>query len=259
MPSTPSPAEGSVFAAFPGGYATLYETLAEKSGAEIHLDTFISGVTQTDAGFKVAGAPAELGEFDRVLFATPAPTTARLLPKVAPKAADALKSVKLASSAVVGFNFASNVDPEGNKIPDATGILIAADEPDLHAKAFTISSNKWPHIGERPGFIVRASFGRYGDDALVRAEEDDLVDYALDDLQKITGFDGRATGVNEIYTQRWFGGLPRYDETHLATVEATRAAIAEVPGLDVTGAWAGGVGVPAVIADSRAAAARLIQ
>ena len=257
--SNRSPAEGSVFAAFPGGYATLYETLAEKSGAEIHLDTFISGVTKTDAGFKVAGAPAELGEFDRVLFATPAPTTARLLPKVAPKAADALKSIKLASSAVVGFNFTSNVDPEGNKIPDATGILIAADEPDLHAKAFTISSNKWPHIGERPGFIVRASFGRYGDDALVRAEEDDLVDYALDDLQKITGFDGRATGVNEIYTQRWFGGLPRYDETHLATVEATRAAIAEVPGIDVTGAWAGGVGVPAVIADSRAAAARLIQ
>ncbi|HKM25251.1 MAG TPA: protoporphyrinogen oxidase, partial [Corynebacterium sp.] len=90
-------------------------------------------------------------------------------------------------------------------------------------------------------------------------EEDLLVDAALDDLRTITGFDGRAAGLSEIYVQRWFGGLPRYDETHLATVATVREAVAEVPGLEVTGAWAGGVGVPAVIDDARAAVARVIQ
>ena len=129
----------------------------------------------------------------------------------------------------------------------------------MRAKAFTLSSNKWPHLNEREGFLVRASFGRFGDDALVRAEEDDLVDYALDDLQKITGFDGRAAGVEEIYTQRWFGGIPRYDEKHLATVAAVRAALADVPGIATAGAWADGVGVPAVIAGARAAAQALVS
>ncbi|MDO5033112.1 protoporphyrinogen oxidase [Corynebacterium sp.] len=253
-----SPAEGSVFGTFKGGYAELYEALAEKSGAQIYLDTFISGITRSGEGFEVKGAPAELGTFDRVLVATPAPTTARLLKDVAPAAAEEIKKVQLASSVVVGFNFASSTDPEGNSLPEATGILIASDEPGLHAKAFTLSSNKWPHIGEREGFVARASFGRFGDDSLVRADEDALVDYALDDLKKITGFDGRAAGVEEIYTQRWFGGIPCYGPEHLATVAAANAALGDVPHVDVAGAWADGVGVPAVIAGARAAAQRLV-
>lgn len=253
-----TPGKGAPFQTFRGGYAEVYEALAEQSGADIHLDSFISGVTRESEGFRVKGAPNEAGLYDRVLFATPAPTTARLLPALSPAAAAALKKVKLAGSVVVGFKFDSDTDPEGNRLPDNTGILVGTDQEGVNAKAFTLSSRKWPHLAERGGALVRASFGRYGDDALLRAEEDQLVDYALDDLQHITGFDGRAAGVSEIFTQRWFGGIPRYDETHLATVAAAHAALADVPGIEATGAWSGGVGVPAVIADARAAAQRLL-
>jgi len=69
---------------------------------------------------------------------------------------------------------------------------------------------------------VRASFGRFGDTVAFAATDDDLVDWALDDLQTITGFDGRAAGLEEIYVQRWLGGLPRFDEAHLATVAEVR-------------------------------------
>lgn len=249
--ATPTP----VFATFRHGYAQVYETLAEKSGADIHLDAFVSSVTRDLRGFHLKGPGVNPEEpYDRLIVATPAPTTAPLLRDVAPAASAALKSVKLASSAVVGMKFDSD---EG--LPENSGVLVAIDEPGVQAKAFTFSSRKWPHIGERGGALVRASFGRFGDDALVHAEEDLLVDAALDDLRTITGFDGRAAGLSEIYVQRWFGGLPRYDETHLATVATVREAVAEVPGLEVTGAWAGGVGVPAVIDDARAAVARVIQ
>lgn len=250
-------AGGPVFQTFRGGYAELYETLAEKSRAKIFVDTFISGITREGDKFRLAGAPGDTAPFDRVLVATPAPTAARLLPKVAPDAATRLKGVKLAASAVVGLKFDSDTDPSGTALPQNSGILVATDQDDVHAKAFTLSSRKWPHLAERGGALVRASFGRFGDDAIVRAEEDDLVDYALDDLQHLTGFDGRAAGVAEIFTQRWFGGLPRFDATHLDTVAAVRDALSQSPGVDVTGAWAGGVGVPAVIADARAAAARI--
>lgn len=241
-----------VFAAFRGGYAELYEALAEASGADIHLDAFVSGITRDLRGYYVAGGGTE-GAYNTVTLATPAPTTAMLLRTVAPEAGAALKSVKLASSALVGMKFDS---AEG--LPDNSGVLIAADETDLRAKAFTFSSKKWPHIAERGGATVRASFGRFGDDSVVRADEDDLVDWALDDLQIITGFDGREAGLAEIYVQRWFGGLPRYDETHLDTVTQVRSSLADIHGLEVTGAWAAGVGVPAVIADARSAVARLL-
>src|SRR5699024_3564959 len=92
------------------------------------------------------GIPGDTEPYDRVVVATPAPTTARLLAKVAPEAAEALRPVKLASSAVVGLKFDSD---EG--LPDASGVLIAADQPGVHTKAFTFSSKKWPHIKDRIG------------------------------------------------------------------------------------------------------------
>ncbi|RNE48949.1 protoporphyrinogen oxidase [Corynebacterium alimapuense] len=241
-----------VFAGFEGGYAVVYEALAEASEADIHLDAFITGITRELRGYRVSGG--EEGLYDRVILATPAPTTAMLLRAVAPEASASLKSVKLASSVVVGMKFNSDAG-----LPEKSGILVAADEPEMRVKAFTLSSKKWPHLGQRGGALVRASFGRFGQDDLVRAAEDDLVDWALDDLQKITGFDGRDAELSEIYVQRWFGGLPRFDETHLTTVDTVRSELVEVPGLEVAGAWAGGVGVPAVIADARKAVERLLE
>ena len=189
-----------------------------------------------------------------MILAVPAPTAAVLLREVAPGATEHLKTIQLASSAVVGMRFDS---AEG--LPDVSGVLVASGEPGITAKAFTFSSKKWPHLGKRGGALVRASFGRLGDEATARMDEDDLVDAALDDLQTITGFDGRAAGLSEIFVQRWFGGLPNYGVDHIATVARARTEISQVNGLEAIGAWASGVGVPAVIADAKAAVERLLH
>ena len=243
--------QGAVFKTFRDGYQELYEALAERSGADIYIDAFISGIKRDGDGYRLTGGEDTV--YDRVIIAVPAPTAALLLKNVAPEAAQALKTVKLANSAVVGMRFATD---EG--LPQNSGVLVANGAQDVHAKAFTFSSRKWPHLAERGGALVRASFGRFGDSVAFAATEDDLVDWALDDLETITGFDGRAAGLEEIYVQRWLGGLPRFDEGHLATVAKVRRLLHDEPkaaGVSVTGAWAGGVGVPAVIADARATAA----
>lgn len=243
---------GPVFGAFDGGYAEVYETLAEKSGANIYIDAFISGAKRTNTGtFTLTGGQDD--KYDRLILATPAPTTALLLRDIAPEAGGALKSVQLADSAVVGMRFATD---EG--LPDNSGVLVAADQEGVHAKAFTFSSKKWPHLGERGGALIRASFGRFGDTIARDTDEDTLVDWALDDLQTTTGFDGRAAGLEEIYVQRWLGGLPRYDENHIATVREVFSLIDDVPGLALTGAWAGGVGVPAVITHAKETVASML-
>ena len=243
--------QGAVFKTFRDGYQELYEALAERSGADIYIDAFISGIERDGDGYRLTGGEDTV--YDRVILAVPAPTAALLLKSVVPKASEELKTVKLANSAVVGMRFATD---EG--LPQNSGVLVANGAQDVHAKAFTFSSRKWPHLAERGGALVRASFGRFGDTVAFAATEDDLVDWALDDLQTITGFDGRAAGLEEIYVQRWLGGLPRFDEGHLATVAEVRRLLHDEPKaarVSVTGAWVGGVGVPAVIADARAAAA----
>ena len=247
--------QGAVFKTFRDGYQEVYETLAEKSGADIYIDAFISAIELEGSKYRLKGG--EDKAYDHVILAVPAPTAALLLKEVAPEASEALKTVKLANSAVVGMRFATD---EG--LPQNSGVLVSTGAEDVHAKAFTFSSRKWPHLAERGGALVRASFGRYGDNVAITATEDDLVDWALDDLKTITGFDGRAVGLEEIYVQRWLGGLPRFDENHLATVAKVRSLLNDEPKashISLTGAWAGGVGVPAVIADARAAAAAAVD
>lgn len=251
VPAQPAAKPAPIFAAFRDGYQELYEALAEKSGANIYVDAFISSLTREGEGYRLKGGEDTV--YDRVLLATPAPTTALLLNGIAPEAAAALQGVELANSVVVGMRFATD---EG--LPENSGVLVSATAQDVHAKAFTLSSRKWPHLAQRGGALVRASFGRFGDNLALTASEDDLVDWALDDLHTITGFDGREAGVEEIFVQRWFGGLPRYDAKHLDNVSAAQAALAGVSGIGVAGAWVGGVGVPAVIASARAAAQGLV-
>lgn len=248
QPAKPKP----IFATFDGGYATFYEALAEKSGARIFVDAFITGITRADGGYRITGGEAEI--YDRVILATPAPTAAMLLKNINPEAAETTRGVELASSVVVGMKF-----DNGEGLPENSGILIAADEPGVHTKAFTLSSKKWPHLASRGGALVRASFGRFGDDTYVRCDEDTLVDYALDDLKSITGFDGRAAGLSEIYTQYWYGGIPRYSHTHLDTVARVLDALEAEPTVAVTGAWVGGVGVPSVVAHARTTAQKLVS
>ncbi|OEX91944.1 protoporphyrinogen oxidase [Corynebacterium sp. BCW_4722] len=244
---------GAVFNAFKEGYQEVYEALAEQSDADIYIDAFISGIEPApNGGFKLKGGEDTV--YDHVIVAVPAPTAALLLKPLAPEATESLKSVKLANSVVVGMRFAND---EG--LPQNSGVLVANGAEDVTAKAFTFSSRKWPHLAERGGALVRASFGRFGDTIAMSADEDDLVDWALDDLKTITGFDGREAGLEEIYVQRWLGGLPRFDEHHLATVAEVRGALEGLDGISVTGAWAAGVGVPAVVADARVVAAAVAK
>ena len=243
--------QGAVFNTFRDGYHELYEALAEQSGADIYIDAFISEIRREGNGFCLKGGEDTV--YDHIILAVPAPTAALLLKEVAPETAQELQSVKLANSAVVGMRFATD---EG--LPQNSGVLVATGADDVKAKAFTFSSRKWPHLAERGGAIVRASFGRFGDNIALTATEDDLVDWALDDLKTITGFDGREAGLEEIFVHRWFGGLPRFDEHHLATVANVRNIIDKVDGISVTGAWASGVGVPAVVADARVVAKQLL-
>ncbi|AZA14474.1 protoporphyrinogen oxidase [Corynebacterium choanae] len=247
-----TPQTRPVFGSFTGGYTMVYEALADAIRGDIYLDTFITGIRVDGEQYVLQGAPTD-GRYDRLLVATPAPMTASLLKQVAPAAVEHIRQIQLASSVVVAMRFAT-----GAGLPNNSGILVATDEP-LHAKAFTFSSMKWPHLGQRDGVLVRASFGRLGDTTALQVDEDTLVDWALADLQTMTGFDGVADGVEEIFVQRWFGGIPQYGPGHGEIVAAALAELAELPGVAVTGAWVHGVGVPAVIADARAAADRLID
>ncbi|MBV7295334.1 protoporphyrinogen oxidase [Corynebacterium sp. TAE3-ERU12] len=230
-----------VFRTFQGGYQVLLDALIERAAPELLLHTQAGAVTRKAAGFHVEG----IGAVDGVVVAAPAPVTGAVLADVAPAASDIIGGVDIANSAVVAMRF-----DDDSGLPHNSGILVASDAG-LDAKAFTFSSRKWPHLQQRGGAIVRASFGRYDDCALVDLPDADLIAKAKADLRTVSGFDVEPA---ETMVQRWYGGLPRYDVGHMELMDVADQELAEIPGLAAAGAWHRGPGVPACIADAKKAA-----
>lgn len=241
--SRPAP---PVFYSLEGGFRSLVRAMAEQSGAEVLYNSGVEAIGRNQHGWYIE----PIGVVDAVILAAPAPTTSVLLQDMAPVAAEALDAVDLASSVVVGMRFASD-----HGIPERSGVLLGPDAP-TEAKAFTFSSKKWPHLAQRGGALVRASFGTYREPWYVEADERALVAYALEDLYAVTGERKRP---EEFFVQRWWGGLPRYGVGHGDLMERAFADVRDIPGLALAGSMLGGVGIPATSATGVAAAREIVD
>ncbi|MFD4430126.1 protoporphyrinogen oxidase [Nocardia sp. NPDC058497] len=240
----PPPSTAPVFGGLRDGYGALLRALVEASGARLVTTLAATRVAAASGGWVVD----PLGLVDGVVLATPAPVTARLLHYVAPVAAEAAAGIELSSSALVAMAL-----PRETGLPDNSGILVATGEP-LRAKAFTLSSRKWPHLGARDVALVRASFGRFGDESPLSWSDDDLVAAAVTDLTTVTGTE--ITPIQSV-VQRWPGGLPQYAPGHTDRIAIIESSVASLDGLAVAGSYLHGVGVPACVASGTAAAERV--
>ncbi|RJO72938.1 protoporphyrinogen oxidase [Nocardia panacis] len=240
----PPPSDTPVFGGIRDGYRVLLEALSARSGAKFVTATAATRLDRVAGGWAID----PVGAVDAVVLAVPAPIAAELLRPVLPVAAAAAAGIELASSAVVALAL-----PRDTALPENSGILIATGEP-LRAKAFTLSSRKWPHLAARPNALVRASFGKFGDPAPLSWSDADLIAAATEDLSTVTGLTITPTST---VVQRWPGGLAQYAPGHTDRVAALEAVVGATEGLAVAGAYLHGVGVPACVASGAAAAANL--
>jgi oxygen-dependent protoporphyrinogen oxidase len=139
-------------------------------------------------------------------------------------------------------------------LPPGSGLLVAAQEG-RHIKAITLTSQKWPGVGDGLT-VLRASVGRFGETADLQRDDAELTALVLADLRALIGVE--AAPVDSLVT-RWGGGLPQYAVGHVEKVARIRTAVAAVPGLAVCGATYDGVGIPACIASARAAVAQALR
>ncbi|WP_435277634.1 protoporphyrinogen oxidase [Rhodococcus yananensis] len=241
----PPPSDTPVFGTLRDGYGALLDALVEAAGADVRVGTAASGLRRQGRRWWLD----PVGEVDGVIVAVPAPRAAELLAAAAPAAAGHAARIPLASSAVVAMAFDGDAE-----LPQNSGILVATGEA-LAAKAFTLSSRKWPHLAERGVALVRASFGRFGDDTLVDADDDQLITLARADLATVTDVVDEPVAA---FVQRWRGGLPQYRAGHTRIVDAFEREMATVDGVEVAGAMLHGVGVPACVESGTTAAARLV-
>lgn len=252
--AVPQPvAAGPVFGAVRGGYREMIAALVAASGSRVRTGVTVRELHRRPDGWRLVLGPVpqpEALDVDAVVLAVPAPAARRLLEPVAPAAAAAAGRIELASSAVVALAFRA-ADVAG--MPGTSGCLVAADEP-LSVKGVTHASTKWAHLGEDGLVRLRASIGRFGEEAGLQVDDAELVARVRADLAVLDGVDAVPVAS---FVQRWGGGLPQYGVGHGAVVDALESAVAAVGGLEVAGSMLHGVGVPACVATARAAAERL--
>ncbi|MEV4255178.1 protoporphyrinogen oxidase, partial [Spirillospora sp. NPDC049652] len=193
-------------------------------------------------------------DVDAVVVACPAPPAARLLAEEVPAAARELERIETASMALITLAYPASAF---RRTPPGSGYLVPSVE-DRQVKAVTFSSVKWPHLRDRdPGVVVaRASIGRVGEEHTLQRSDEELTAAAMTELSVTCGI---AELPVETRVTRWGGALPQYDVGHADRIARVRSAVAAQPGLAVAGAAYDGVGVPAVIANARSAAGRILE
>jgi protoporphyrinogen/coproporphyrinogen III oxidase len=240
-----------VFATVRGGASRLVEAAAAASGAKIRRRATVRELTPVPGGgwrLAVGSAHApEVAEADAVVLTVPARPAARLLAGVAPDVAATVGVLDYASVALV--TLALPAPP----LPNLSGFLVPATEGTA-TKAATFFTTKWNHLRRTDGIaIVRASVGRYGDEAVLQQDDTALAATVHRELSTLVGRSLPAPVATVV--QRWGGALPQYAPGHLARVARVRAALhAAHPTLALAGAAYDGVGIPVCVKSGETAA-----
>jgi oxygen-dependent protoporphyrinogen oxidase len=250
--AVPPASEAPVFAGIEGGLGLLPGALAADPRVEVRVSSPVRGLDRAGSGYRLTVGSTRTPvtvDSDRVVLATPAAPTARLLAGVAPVAAAELAAVEYASMAIV------TMAVPALEVGDSSGFLVPAVDG-RRIKAATYSFSKWAWVGAAADVrILRASLGRHREEASLQASDDELVSQVVADLAEATG---QPIEPVDVHVQRWGGALPQYAVGHLDRVARIRAAVDTVSGLVVCGAAYDGVGIPAVIGSAHRAASSVL-
>ncbi|MFF2197232.1 protoporphyrinogen oxidase [Streptomyces sp. NPDC058157] len=241
-----------------GGTGRFAQAVAVASGARILTGTVARALSPTPSGRWSVRAGTGDGPLtltaDAVVLALPAFAAAELLLPHAPLAGEELAAIPHASTAVITLAF-SRARARG--LPEGNGFLVPpVDGRTLKAASFL--SNKWAWLRDAAPelFVLRASVGRIGEEALLGLPDRELVRRAVAELHRAAGPLGEPVAAR---VTRWDRGLPQYAVGHHDRVARIREAAAKLPRLGLCGAAYEGVGVAACVATGRTAARELLS
>ncbi len=245
----PPPAE-SPFLSFKTGMQRLVSRLAQELGAGLRLATPVRALRPRAAA---AGYELELdGELltaDAVLLATPAHAAARILPEG--ELARELAQIRYTSTATVFFAF----DREGVQHSlYGSGFIVPKGEGDLMAATWI--SSKWDARAPEGSVLLRAFMGGSLGEELLSRSDDELLEIARYELERLLGPLGSPL-LRRVYRYERSNPLPEVG--HPARLRRLAELIRELPRLELAGAAYDGVGIPDCVRQADGAAERLVR
>ena len=241
------------FRSLPGGLSEMVCALvAALPSGTVRLNAAVTRIGNGGNGpFRVeTGARA----FDAraIVLSTPAYVTAQLIGDRDSELARLCGEIPYASTATIAMAFrrealAHPLNGSGFVVPrvEGTGIL-----------AGSWLSSKWPNRAPDDRALLRTFVGGARDSAALERSDAELVTLSLAALRPLLGITGEPL-LTRVY--RFERANAQHEVGHLARIEAIERALAQHPGLFVTGSGFRGVGIPDCIADGRATARKISQ
>lgn len=213
-----------------GGMFQLIEALVDRlqdDGCDVRAAAPVSGIRRTGHGFQLHTHDGEELHGDRVVLATPASVTVKLL---APLGAE-LVAPPVNKSRVV---LVAATTPGLQEHPVGSGVLVAS-RAQVRAKALTHYSAKWPWAAQHGFEVLRLSYPEH-----VFATRQEVIA----DASRLTGVRIHDSEVISLASVSW-DAIPTRLEVANRDYLISEAAKA---GVDLVGGWLDGNGVASVLA-----------
>ncbi len=236
-----------------GGLGRIVDTIvAELEGLNVRLETGTTVTALRRAGDRYElDTPSGTVVADGVVLAAPGHVSARLLAEDAPLAAAELGSIPHSSVTLVTLAWPKGAIPplfgSGFLAPRCEGRIVTG---------CTYLSAKWPETAAPGEVVIRASTGRYGDERSSSMSDEELVPAVLDELAPLIG---TTSPPLDSLVQRWPRAFPQYLPGHLGKIAKARAALRELPPIEIAGPCLGGIGIPACLTSGERAAVEVLD
>jgi oxygen-dependent protoporphyrinogen oxidase len=240
-PGTPAPA---AFYSLRGGLRELVDALvARLDTASIRTGAAVRSLARDGDGYTIGLDGGETVSAPRVIVAAPGPKIAPALAGLLPEVSRTLAAVPFASSATVLLGYrrsdvAHSLDGYGMVVPRGEG---------LRTTALSFVSTKFAHRAPEGHVLLRGFLGGVRDESVLDLTDEEMVQAVERDMTPILGLKGRPR-VTRVF--RWPSSTPQLEVGHLERMRAVESAVAEVPGLHLTGAGIWSTGIPDSVADA---------
>ncbi len=243
--SSPAP----LFTSLKKGMQQLVDALVERiPPAARELKVAVESVKQ-EYGKWLVVAEDRTQEFDAVIMATPAYSSAKLLG--ASELAVELGAIGYSSSVTVILGYDQTVRA---KLPPGFGFLVPRSEG-RRILATTFVHNKFPLRAPENVALIRCFLGGTRDAAILQCSEDEIRSLVYRELEEMLGIRAQPL-FTRVY--KWPSAMAQYNVGHSARTARIRDLVGEMPGFALAGNAYSGIGVPDCVRSGTEAAGKIL-
>jgi protoporphyrinogen/coproporphyrinogen III oxidase len=235
-----------------GGMQTLTDALESALSPNLRKGVKVIRLTKLENGYAVVLNSGEVFQADKIILATPAFVSAKLLGSLTPEASTLLSSIPYADVAVFGLGFNRIDVPHDLK---GFGFLTARGEK-TRALGVLWSSAIFPDQAPEGHVMMRVICGGAVDPEFAKLTSEERLESVKRDLRVTMGITAKPVFTEQVL---WQKGIPQYLIGHSKKIEAVTRALEGVNDIYLTGSAFYGVGVNDCVREAKKTAAVVVE